>query len=133
MASAHLDDRALSVLKRFLALDTPLAGAPAALAAFADEAGIDIASALAGFDDRVAALDACGFAAGTARYQSAFGRPAGLLYGPGVRDGRRRRGAGGGGRYDRLLTLLGASAPIPAVGFSLWLDRIAAARDGEAG
>jgi ATP phosphoribosyltransferase regulatory subunit len=30
----------------------------------------------------------------------------------------------GGGRYDRLLTLLGAAEPIPGVGFSVWLDRI---------
>lgn len=30
----------------------------------------------------------------------------------------------GGGRYDRLLSLLGASEPIPATGFSIWLDRI---------
>ncbi len=30
----------------------------------------------------------------------------------------------GGGRYDRLLTLLGAKTPIPGVGFSVWLDRI---------
>ncbi|RYG63900.1 ATP phosphoribosyltransferase regulatory subunit, partial [bacterium] len=35
----------------------------------------------------------------------------------------------GGGRYDRLLTFLGAKAPIPAVGFSIWLDRIRTARE----
>ena len=36
----------------------------------------------------------------------------------------------GGGRYDRLLTLLGADKPIPGVGFSVWLDRIEAAKEG---
>jgi ATP phosphoribosyltransferase regulatory subunit len=30
----------------------------------------------------------------------------------------------GGGRYDRLLRLLGASEDIPAVGASIWLDRL---------
>ncbi|TIU60780.1 MAG: ATP phosphoribosyltransferase regulatory subunit, partial [Mesorhizobium sp.] len=35
----------------------------------------------------------------------------------------------GGGRYDRLLTLLGAKTPIPGVGFSVWLDRIEALRE----
>jgi ATP phosphoribosyltransferase regulatory subunit len=30
----------------------------------------------------------------------------------------------GGGRYDRLLTLLGAPEPIAGVGFSVWLDRV---------
>jgi ATP phosphoribosyltransferase regulatory subunit len=32
----------------------------------------------------------------------------------------------GGGRYDRLATMLGASAPVPAVGASLWADSRAA-------
>ena len=30
----------------------------------------------------------------------------------------------GGGRFDKLMTFLGAKERIPAVGFSLWLDRI---------
>ena len=28
-----------------------------------------------------------------------------------------------GGRYDELLTRLGAKAPIPAVGFAVWIER----------
>jgi ATP phosphoribosyltransferase regulatory subunit len=31
-----------------------------------------------------------------------------------------------GGRYDGLLTRLGASTPIPAVGFAVWIERLAA-------
>ena len=31
-----------------------------------------------------------------------------------------------GGRYDELLTRLGAKSPIPAVGFSVWIERVAA-------
>jgi ATP phosphoribosyltransferase regulatory subunit len=34
----------------------------------------------------------------------------------------------GGGRYDRLCTLLGAENPIPAVGFSISLDRVEEAK-----
>lgn len=34
---------------------------------------------------------------------------------------------GGGGRYDELATLLGARGPLPAIGFSLGLERIHAA------
>ena len=30
-----------------------------------------------------------------------------------------------GGRYDGLLTRLGAAAPIPAVGFAVWIERLA--------
>jgi ATP phosphoribosyltransferase regulatory subunit len=31
----------------------------------------------------------------------------------------------GGGRYDHLLAEIGAGGAIPAVGFAVWLDRIA--------
>ena len=30
----------------------------------------------------------------------------------------------GGGRYDRLLQHLGATEPVPAVGCSIWIERI---------
>ena len=33
-----------------------------------------------------------------------------------------------GGRYDGLLTRLGAREPIPAVGFAVWIERLAAVR-----
>ena len=33
-----------------------------------------------------------------------------------------------GGRYDGLLTRLGARAPIPAVGFAVWIERLSAVR-----
>ncbi|PZN51310.1 MAG: ATP phosphoribosyltransferase regulatory subunit, partial [Proteobacteria bacterium] len=61
---------------------------------------------------------------------AAFGRPldyyTGLVFEIAIGPGERA--LAGGGRYDRLLTLLGAREPIPGVGFSVWLDRIAAAR-----
>jgi ATP phosphoribosyltransferase regulatory subunit len=31
-----------------------------------------------------------------------------------------------GGRYDGLLTRLGSKTPIPAVGFAVWVERLAA-------
>ena len=30
----------------------------------------------------------------------------------------------GGGRYDKLLGLIGAGEAVPAIGFSIWLDRV---------
>ena len=68
------------------------------------------------------------------RYDAAFGRPldyyTGLVFEISAGDGARP--LAGGGRYDRLLTLLGAQTPIPGVGFSVWLDRIEALRGGPA-
>jgi hypothetical protein len=36
-----------------------------------------------------------------------------------------------GGRYDGLLPRLGAREPIPAVGFAVWIERLAAVRSGK--
>ncbi len=66
----------------------------------------------------------------TITYDAAFGRPldyyTGLVFEISANDAARP--LAGGGRYDRLLTLLGAKTPIPGVGFSVWLDRIEALR-----
>ncbi|MEX3007122.1 ATP phosphoribosyltransferase regulatory subunit [Hoeflea sp. TYP-13] len=128
LSIAHLDAKALDILKTFLALDAPMSDAPGALAAFARIAGLDINSALDVFNARMAALEDTGFDLSGTRYRAAFGRP--LDYYTGLVFEMSAQGAvlAGGGRFDRLLTLLGAQTTIPAVGFSLWLDRIAATR-----
>ena len=39
-------------------------------------------------------------------------------------DKRVARQLVAGGRYDGLLTRLGAHEPIPAVGFAVWIERL---------
>ena len=57
-------------------------------------------------------------------YRASFGRNleyyTGVLFEAVVGD----IAVAGGGRYDRLCSLLGAAAPVPAVGFSMALDRV---------
>ena len=102
------------------------------LAELAASAGLELGRALTGFQTRNLALQAAGVDLATVTYRAAFGRP--IDYYTGLVFEARAPGSGdplaGGGRYDRLLTILGATAPIPAVGFSLWLDRIAGFREG---
>ena len=43
---------------------------------------------------------------------------------------RRRAPAIGGGRYDRLLSTLGAKTEIPAVGAAIWIERLNAGAQG---
>ena len=78
------------------------------------------------------AIAAHGLGADAVRYDAAFGRPldyyTGLVFEIAA-SGASPRVLAGGGRYDRLLTLLGAKTPIPGVGFSVWLDRIEALRE----
>ncbi|MEN0098615.1 MAG: ATP phosphoribosyltransferase regulatory subunit, partial [Brucella pseudogrignonensis] len=63
-------------------------------------------------------------------YDASFGRPldyyTGLVYEIRQAGGDKDMVLAGGGRYDRLLTMLGASENIPGVGFSIWLDRLEA-------
>lgn len=130
LAETRLDGTALLLLREFLSLELPLGEASAALAGFADAAGLSLKGALAGFEERVAALVDLGIDLSRITYRAAFGRP--LDYYTGLVFEVTRAGDGavlaGGGRFDRLLTLLGAREDIPAVGFSLWLDRIEQAR-----
>ena len=132
LRSVRLSDDAFDALKTFLAIDTPLAEATAALRGFAAGAGLELGAALDLFAARAEAIAGHKLSAGTARYDAAFGRPldyyTGLVFEIGVETGESRPLAGGG-RYDRLLTLLGASQPIPGVGFSVWLDRVERLRE----
>ncbi len=132
-----LDGRTLGLLREFLSLSIPLADAPAALFAFAKKSGLTLDGALSHFDARVAALGNAGVDPALLTYRAAFGRPldyyTGLVFEI-VIDGSSAVLAGGG-RFDRLMTLLGARTRIPAVGFALWLDRIEQAlaqHEGEA-
>ncbi|MCF3641478.1 ATP phosphoribosyltransferase regulatory subunit [Rhizobium sp. TRM95111] len=126
LASTRLDRRTLDLLREFLALELPLADAPAALFAFAAKSGLSLDGALARFDARVVALANAGVDLAAVTYRAAFGRP--LDYYTGLVFEVTAGGGGavlaGGGRFDRLMTLLGAERHIPAVGFALWLDRI---------
>jgi ATP phosphoribosyltransferase regulatory subunit len=130
LAETRLDGGALLLLREFLTLRLPLAEAPAALAGFADAADLKLGPAIALFDARLAALANAGADLSAMTYRAAFGRPldyyTGLVFEVTVSGSSAV--LAGGGRFDRLLTLLGAKERIPAVGFSLWLDRIEAAR-----
>lgn len=125
------DAKRLDTLRQFLAIRAPLDSATAALETFEKDNGLDIAAAVSAFARRNAALVKAGLNLSAISYDASFGRPldyySGLVY-----EVRGADGAvlAGGGRYDRLLTLLGAKEPTPGVGFSLWLDRIAAQTGG---
>jgi ATP phosphoribosyltransferase regulatory subunit len=130
LAATRLPEQSFLLLKEFLSLQAPLGQASQALSDFADGAGLKLGKALSAFDGRVAALANAGADLNSITYRAAFGRPldyyTGLVFEI-VEEGQTNVLAGGG-RFDRLMTLLGAQDHIPAVGFSLWLDRLEAAR-----
>ncbi len=134
LAATRLPDESFGLLKQFLSLQASLPEASRTLADFAEKAKLKLDGALSAFDKRVAALANAGVALETVTYRAAFGRPldyyTGLVFE--VVEAGGDSVLAGGGRFDRLLTLLGAKEKIPAVGFSLWLDRIEAIRGSDA-
>ena len=125
LARFRLSAADTAILKRFLEMDLPLVDAPAALDRFESETGLSIGEAKQDFSERVARMQSADVDFSRSTFRASFGRN--LDYYTGAffeaRDASNIVLAGGG-RYDHLLTLLGAKVAIPAVGFSIWLDRI---------
>ncbi|RCL00891.1 MAG: ATP phosphoribosyltransferase regulatory subunit [Candidatus Tokpelaia sp. JSC189] len=126
IADLHLDNTVLTALEDFLAIDVSLDKAEQTLNHFAIRHHLALEDVITLFSARIKAIDTQGLDLAELRYNAAFGRPldyyTGFVYE--IRDGGHKpQTLAGGGRYDRLLTMLGAPMPIPAVGFSIWLDQ----------
>jgi len=106
----------------------PLQSAASHLLNFARANEFDLGPALEQFEARAASVIEAGIGHETIIYDAAFGRPldyyTGLVYETRALKKPELGGIVGGGRYDRLLTMLGAVGSIPGVGFSIWLDRL---------
>ena len=125
LSETRLDPAVIQVLEAYLALDAPLAEAGDRLTAFAAEAGLDLAVPLTLFAARAAAI-AERMPTDKIRFAGGFGRP--LDYYTGLVFQISAAGSddplAGGGRYDRLMDMLGAPAPVAAIGFAIRLDRL---------
>lgn len=116
----------LAVLEDFLAIDVSLDKAEQTLRHFAGRHDLALEDVIARFAARIRSIGRQkGLDLSALRYRTAFGRAhyTGFVYE--IDDERNESQIlAGGGRYDRLLTMLGAKTPILAVGFSVWLDRL---------
>jgi ATP phosphoribosyltransferase regulatory subunit len=124
-ATSGLAPEAAGVLEKYLRISGDPDEALAALRALAAEANLDLSAALDDFEQRTGFIAAAGIDVSKIRFATAFGRAldyySGMvfeIYDPYERVNARLVA---GGRYDDLLTLLGSTAPVPAVGFSAWI------------
>ncbi|MCK1708241.1 MULTISPECIES: ATP phosphoribosyltransferase regulatory subunit [unclassified Bradyrhizobium] len=122
-----LPREAIAVLKRFLAISGNPDDAIAGLRALTADAKLNLAAAIDQFESRVGFMAARGIDVKQTRFSTAFGR--GLDYYTGFEFEVHNSGNGAeplvaGGRYDGLMTQLGSPEPIPAVGFSVWVDAL---------
>jgi len=127
-ASSGLPRATRALIEEFLAIGGDPDEAADALRQLAAEHELDLSAALDLFESRTGFLAAQGVEVARIKFSTAFGR--GLDYYTGfvfeLHDPEKRvaRQLVAGGRYDGLLTRLGASEPIPAVGFAVWIERL---------
>ena len=129
-AAARLPQQTRTIIEQFLKIAGDPDDAVAELRALAEKTGLALKPAIDLIENRTGFLAAHGIDVSRIRFATAFGR--GVDYYTGfvfeLHDHAARVSGPlvGGGRYDALLSRLGAKEPIPAVGFAVWIDRLQA-------
>src|SRR5260370_29694614 len=127
LKGGQLPRDALTIIKRFLAIAGDPDASAAKLRVLATDAKLNITAAIDEFESRVGFMAARGIDVRNTRFSTSFGR--GLDYYTGFEFELHAKDNGveplvAGGRYDGLMTQLGAAVPIPAVGFSIWVETL---------
>jgi ATP phosphoribosyltransferase regulatory subunit len=127
LKGGQLPRDALTIIKRFLAIAGDPDASAAKLRALTTDAKLNITAAIDEFESRVGFMAARGIDVRNTRFSTSFGR--GLDYYTGFEFELHNSGNGveplvAGGRYDGLMTQLGSKTPIPAVGFSVWVETL---------
>jgi ATP phosphoribosyltransferase regulatory subunit len=126
-ASARLPKDVRALIERFLGISGDPDSASAELRTLAKDAGMALEPALDLFESRTGFFAARGVDVERINFSTAFGR--GFDYYTGfvfeLTDGVSADTMVAGGRYDGLLSRLGSSTPIPAVGLAAYVERLA--------
>lgn len=132
-ASARLAPEAADLIQSFLALQAPAAGAVEAIRTLCKRAGVNVEGPLSDLSARLSRLAAAGLDPAKVTFAGQFGRN--MEYYTGfvfeVRADGVATPVAGGGRYDDLLTALGAPKQTPSVGLAIFCDRLASSVSGK--
>jgi len=127
-ATSGLGAETTEVLERYLSIEGDPDEGLAALKALAKDAKLDLTAALDRFEQRTGFIAAGGVDVSGISFATAFGRALDYysgavfeLYDP---KDRVKWPLIAGGRYDRLMSLLGSKEPVPAVGFAAWITEL---------
>src|SRR5580704_3368161 len=127
-APTRLPRETRALIERFLSVAGDPDEAAGELRTLASDARIDLSAALDLFETRTGFLAARGVDVRAIKFATDFGR--GFDYYTGfvfeLHDARGKSALVAGGRYDGLLSRLGARAPIPAVGFAASIEELTA-------
>ncbi len=127
-APTRLPRETRALIERFLSVGGDPDEAAGELRALAADANISLEAVLSLLETRTGFLAARGVDVRAIKFSTGFGR--GFDYYTGVvfelHDPRAKAALVAGGRYDGLLTRLGAPSPIAAVGFAASIEELAA-------
>ena len=124
-----LDEKRAGVLERFLSIQGHPDQVTAEIRRLARQQKLDLAAALERYESRIGFMAARGIDLGAITASAGFVRNLDYYTGmvfeivPDRPDSPKP--LVGGGRYDTLLRRLGAAEDVPAVGFSVWVERFA--------
>jgi len=127
-SSAGLDDDKRGLLRKFSPFAASPTGPRPKLRALFAASRVDLGAEMDRFDQRLNFMAARGINMDSIAFSASFARN--LDYYTGFVFEASQAGAAsgdpaiGGGRYDRLLSTLGAKADIPAVGAAIWVERL---------
>ena len=134
-ATSGLEAEKSAVLERYLAIEGDPDESLTALRVLASDAKLDLDAALDSFDRRTGFIAAGGADVSAIRFATAFGRPldyyTGMVFELHDASGQVKWPLVAGGRYDQLLSVLGAGEPIPAIGFAAWIGELEKAGGAE--
>jgi len=129
-SSARLPRETADLISSFLAVKVPAAQAVDTLRKLARSASVSLDAPIAALERRLGLIERHGFNLSRAIFAAQFGRN--MEYYTGFVFEFHANGeaapVAGGGRYDNLLTALGAAKPAPAVGLAIFSERLLAAR-----
>jgi ATP phosphoribosyltransferase regulatory subunit len=128
-ATSGIPGEVRTLIERFLAISGDPDEAAVELRALAGDSGAGLDAVIDLFESRTGFLAARGVDVSRIRFSTALG--SGWEYYSGLifrlhENGGDQDPLVTGGRYDGMLTRLGSASPIPAVGFAVWIDRLAA-------
>ncbi len=127
-ATSNLDGDTTAALERYLTIEGDPDDALTALRLLAKDAKLDLNAALDTFEKRAGFMAAGGVDVSNIKFATAFGRAldyySGMVFEIYDAGGKVKYPLAAGGRYDGLLSLLGSSSPVPAVGFAAWINEL---------
>jgi ATP phosphoribosyltransferase regulatory subunit len=129
-SSARLPRETAALISSYLAVKVPAQDAVETLRKLARSASISLDAPISALERRLGLIERHGFNLSRATFAAQFGRN--MEYYTGFvfefRATPMEKPVAGGGRYDNLLTALGAPKPAPAVGLAVYAERLLAAR-----